>query len=247
MGRIKRNRNSWQESGSSFAGSLVSIGDVASNRNAREGSAPRRYTVWATIALLAGMIAGADAPIAMGAEKLPGTMVVVYADRKIPDHQWEELFRALHRDLPDAFAEAPGIGMNAQMMRGDQVKPGIEVGETIVVYLHGDCALEPLARRGAYGVRLGWVRAEQGQIAPFVHVDCTAIGQELGAVATGNSRNARETMMAGAVARVILHEWIHIANQNAGHGRKGLSKPEFGVDDLIPREANSIAQRASSR
>ena len=41
--------------------------------------------------------------------------------------------------------------------------------------------------------------------------------------------------MAHAVARVILHEWIHIATQNSGHSSYGLTKARFGVDDLAPQ------------
>ena len=64
-----------------------------------------------------------------------------------------------------------GADETAEFARGDTMRPGLLVANPIVVYLHGDCTLEPLARRNAYSVPLGWVRYENGQIAPFIHVD----------------------------------------------------------------------------
>jgi hypothetical protein len=39
--------------------------------------------------------------------------------------------------------------------------------------------------------------------------------------------------MAEAMARVIMHEWIHIATQSARHGHRGVSKSIFSVRDLL--------------
>ena len=135
-----------------------------------------------------------------------------------------------------------GADETAEFARGDTMRPGLLVANPIVVYLHGDCTLEPLSRRTAYSVPLGWVRYENGQIAPFIHVDCTRIGQVLGAQAQGLDREARNTIMAGAVARVLEHEWIHIATQNPAHAESGISKAQFGVADLMHRDSEPIAR-----
>jgi hypothetical protein len=136
-----------------------------------------------------------------------------------------------------------GADETAEFARGDTMRPGLLVANPIVVYLHGDCTLEPLARRTAYSVPLGWVRYENGQIAPFIHVDCTRIGQVLGAQAQGLDREARNTIMAGAVARVLEHEWIHIARQSAEHGREGITKASSGVADLLGETEAHVARR----
>ena len=39
--------------------------------------------------------------------------------------------------------------------------------------------------------------------------------------------------MAEAIARVIAHEWIHIATQKAGHEKSGVMESQFQVSDLL--------------
>jgi hypothetical protein len=169
------------------------------------------------------------------------TTVVVFADRPMPDQAWAALFRTVRntvqnngmgRGMADD-ANLPGLDGSAELVRGDTMRPGMPVGSAISVYLHGDCVLQPLAKRTAYGVPLGWVLMRDGRIAPFIHVDCTRIGQVLGAEAQGLDRDGRARMMAEAMARVVVHEWIHVATQSDRHGRQGITRASFDVGDLI--------------
>ena len=50
--------------------------------------------------------------------------------------------------------------------------------------------------------------------------------------AFGRNRDQRDNLMAVAIARVILHEWIHIATQSKHHSDRGLAKARFGSGDL---------------
>jgi hypothetical protein len=161
------------------------------------------------------------------------TTLVIFADRRMEDRQWNALFDALRRDLADPAAETRGWADDYQIVRGDTMQPGMDVEAPIVVYLHGDCNLVPLPRRAAHGEPLGWVRRLNGRIEPFAHVDCTRIGQVLGPQSLGMGVDRRNAVMAGAIARVILHEWIHIATQNPRHTERGITKAQFGVADLM--------------
>jgi hypothetical protein len=80
---------------------------------------------------------------------------------------------------------------------------------------------------------LGWVRIHNGSIEHFIHVECAHIGQVLGLQGIGLKSYQRDQLMAGAIARVILHEWIHISNQSPHHARNGITKAQFGVADLV--------------
>ena len=161
------------------------------------------------------------------------TTVVLFADRPMLDGQWADLFSALRTGLTDGDPETQPIAGTPEFIRGDLVQPGIRVQTAIVVYLHGDCNLDPLVRRVAFGVPLGWVRRDHGTIESFVHVDCTRIGQVLGPQVRGMKRNQRMHIMAGAMARVVLHEWIHIATQSPAHAETGVARAQFGVADLM--------------
>jgi hypothetical protein len=170
------------------------------------------------------------------------TTVVIFADRSMQQEQWSALFGALRTGVVDEGRETAHLDAAAEFMRGDSVVPGMSVQTAIVVYLHGDCNLAPLARRTAYGVPLGWVRRANRRIEPFVHVDCTRIGQVLGPQALGMGPERRNAVMAGAMARVIVHEWIHIATQNSAHSKHGVEKAQFGIEDLLAGQEQPVEQ-----
>jgi hypothetical protein len=147
--------------------------------------------------------------------------------------QWNGLFAALRVVMASGGAETEPLGDDAEFVRGDLATAGFRVQTAIVVYLHGDCNLVPLPKRTAYSVPLGWVRKVEGRIEPFVHVDCTRIEQVLGPQAMGLDAERRNSVMAGAIARVIMHEWIHIASQTSSHSERGIEKAQYGVADLM--------------
>ncbi len=163
----------------------------------------------------------------------PQLSVIVFADHPMSQAQWTALFFAMHAQLGQEDAETQALDRNAECIEGDRMRLGLSVDSSITVYLHGDCNLTPLPRRTAYGVPLGWVLRVDGRVEPFAHVDCTRIGQVIGPQAKWLSDQRRVDIMAGAMARVILHEWIHIATQYRYHTDKGIDKAQFGVADLI--------------
>jgi hypothetical protein len=187
---------------------------------------------------------GQDAPVAQttGGTR---TTVIVFPHQPMPDDEWAALFEEVQRTAHAEKIEGAG---DVEFVRGDTMRPGLSVERDMVVYLHGNCNLEPLPRRSGYSERLGWVirengGRENGRIDPYIHVDCTRIGQVLGAQAQGLDKQARDRMMAGAVARVMVHEWIHVARQSAEHGRNGITKASFGVADLLGEPETRVARR----
>jgi len=176
----------------------------------------------------------------------PHTTLVIFADQKMHDRDWPAVFDAVRRNVADGAAETPSIAGPSEIIRGDVMEPGLRVDAAVVVFLHGDCNIEPLARRTAYGVPLGWVLRVDGRIEPFAHVDCTRIGQVLGPQALGLDHDRRNALMGGAIARVILHEWIHIATQSSSHSDRGISKAQFGVADLTTGPGQPLARLRNS-
>jgi hypothetical protein len=181
------------------------------------------------ISALAGPLAYSQTP----ANADQHTTLVVFADRDLQPELWTALLGALRSGLAGGGGEMQPLDRNADFVRGDEIVPGFQVQTPITVFLHGNCTLLPLAHRTAFAVPLGWVRRVDGRIEPFVHVDCTRIAQVLGPQAMWMTKERRTQAMAEAVSRVILHEWIHIAAQNAGHAEHGIAKAEFGVADLM--------------
>jgi hypothetical protein len=165
----------------------------------------------------------------------PRTTMVVFAEKRMADSEWAALFDALQKGAESAHKEEPGLKGGLDLVRGDTIVHGLEVDRPISVYLHGDCTLLPMPRYASLGA-LGWVRLVHGRIEPFIHVECAQIVQELGPLVLGMNRKRRDAVMGEAMARVIVHEWVHVATQNAGHAAHGVAKSSFGVADLLAED-----------
>jgi len=168
------------------------------------------------------------------------TTIAVFSDNARSTEQWDLLFAALSAEMAKGGAELKAVDRTAEFVRGET-----EADAPVTVELHGNCNLEPQERRTNVGHPLGWVRRVNGQIEPVIHVDCAQLGRVLGAQVRWLSRPARDRVMARALSRVILHEWIHYATQNPAHAETGIAKAGFDIPDLI-RDAPP-AERASER
>jgi hypothetical protein len=187
--------------------------------------------------------------------------LAIFNDRPMPDGLWQTLITTLRGDLASTSPEIRGLtsetsshpadqtaaahaDSQVQILRGDLIKPGIQVDSSITVYLIGDCRVAPTSLASVFGQHqpvisgtLGWVKMTDRQIEPFIHVDCERIGQMLGPTGVGRNREQRNQLIATAISRVVLHEWIHIATQNPGHSRQGVTKAQFSVQDLLGQPA----------
>jgi hypothetical protein len=208
-------------------------------------------------ALALGPSALAQPPAEVPEKAAVQTTLAIFNDRPMPDGLWQALITTLHYDLASNSPEVRGLvvhGMDneagsaaaarassqIQILEGDQIVPGTLIDRPITVYLVGDCKTEPAAQFSNFSPplpvesgALGWVKMTNGHIEPFIHVDCRRIGQMLRVAGTGLSTEQRNHMMAVAISRVVLHEWIHIASQSPHHSKNGVAKAQFGVSDLL--------------
>jgi hypothetical protein len=200
------------------------------------------------------------------------TTLVIFSDRPIPEGLWPALVAALRKELAsgspqiqvlvdqklpsqwvDPLSGADSAASSIEIVRGDTVGPsGLIANNPITVYLHGECKITPRPGRPFSGenyvsgsTALGWVQSNHGRIEPFAHVECDPLGQMLAVQAFGLNRDQRNQLMAVAIARVILHEWIHIATQNPRHSTNGISKAQFGVADLLAHPDKSPVARGA--
>jgi hypothetical protein len=201
----------------------------------------RRNVLHAVFTILISLLAGwfsCGRAHAEATPTAPHITLVVFADHRMPDEEWTDLFAALRRAQAEIAAATPVVAGEAEIVRGDQMRPGLRVNAVISVFLHGDCTLMPRPSLVVHGA-LGWVPRSKGFIEPFVNVNCTRLVDMLGPLALGMDRSRRDIVMAEAMARVILHEWIHIATQSAHHESHGVRQSQFGLRDLLAEKAEA--------
>lgn len=171
------------------------------------------------------------------------TTMVVFTDHSMDDDQWSALVRELQRADVRVEAAARELAGGLNVLRGRDLVVGIDAAQIISVRVIGDCTLLPGPRRMVNGA-LGWVKKVDGEIQPFIHVSCERIVEMLQGMALGMNRDRRNTVMAEAMARVIAHEWIHIATQNAGHEKSGVMESHFQTADLLTDDPGPVRRHS---
>lgn len=122
---------------------------------------------------------------------------------------------------------------NLELVSATSLKPGVEFGRTIQVHLLGRCDVAEQAYRPLRPGPLGWVYNVSGEIQPFVYADCNRLAQFLNTKLLGMSDEQRNDAMARAIARIAMHEWLHITLQDAAHTEHGIRRAELTADDLV--------------
>jgi hypothetical protein len=178
----------------------------------------------------------------------PHTTLVIFADHRMAEDEWTALFSALHRGLTGA-EDGSRLAADAELIRGNTSAPVPLRKDAIVVYLQGDCTLvpPPLYAGREFEGALGWVKRVNGRIEPYVHVDCKLLVQMLGRLGMHLSRDRRNAVMGEAMARVIVHEWIHISTQSAAHASEGISQAQFTMADLLADDREFESHKRSRR
>ena len=201
----------------------------------------RRFVCASFFLMFGAFFPGSSIPI-RAQNSSPRTTLVVYADHKLGIAEWTALTSEVERSRSEYAAEYPRLGEGFDAVQGDEIEPGIRIQNSIAVYLHGECNLMPSTKHVVQGA-LGWVPVVQGRIQPFIHVSCERIEEMLGPLALGMHQQRRDKVMAEAIARVILHEWIHFAAQTTGHVEHGITKSQFLVSDLLADDTDRQPQR----
>jgi hypothetical protein len=188
------------------------------------------------------------APVPMQAAPHHVTLVFV-PQRELSANEWLAIQSALRANLPSALDANPLIDPNPDIVRVEQIYPGLVVDDVVGVFLEGLCAPLIDLHGGAPAGALGWVYRRHGRIEPFVHIDCKLLVRMLGRSFFGRDRAQQQALLAQAIARVTLHEWLHIASQSPHHRGEGIERGSFSVNNLlaVALRGKEAAVRASSR
>lgn len=151
-------------------------------------------------------------------------------------------------DFPDRSAPEllPYIaGESAQLLRDQDLtldwrnKSGVIANETfsdvVMVRLKGSCAINPVPEpflpdeRGPYA----WTYITDGVVLPFSDVSCDRVRKNIKTVMHGGDYKHANEIMGRALARVIVHELMHMIHENGHHELTGVMRHALRPDDLI--------------
>jgi hypothetical protein len=178
----------------------------------------------------------------------PGTAVIFYAQPQVNDDLWPDLLQSLRADLAAGVGEAPNgfaLQQDPAFFRGNDIALGTVFSRVIVVKLLGRCEVLPQSDRPSVNGPLGWVWQVSRKIQPFIYVDCAQLSQLLRNRSAGLDKYERRHAMAQAIAHVVIHEWIHIATQSPGHGKRGITKQFLTAAELTAEPRNNTVAIAT--
>lgn len=135
------------------------------------------------------------------------------------------------------------LGMRVEMQwyrRGDTV--GVR-RMIVVATLRGDCVSAMDGPLPANARILGWTHITEGQVLPFVEVDCDRVRAVIRRGLGLAQRPLGALVFAQAVARVMAHEIFHVVARTGWHAQRGVAKPMLDCGDLTD-SSNSFDDKA---
>jgi hypothetical protein len=176
-----------------------------------------------------------------------GNALVFYSDKDVSPSLWAPLFSAIQEDLAheDYGSADQSLDRNPSLLRSTNIHPGEEFSRVVEVILLGRCDVAQQAYRPLKPGPLGWVLRVHGEIQPYIYIDCTRLAQVLNPATLGLSNDERTRAMTQAIAHVLVHEWIHITTQNAGHTEHGITQATLTIGQLIA-EPSQLRTSASN-
>jgi hypothetical protein len=176
------------------------------------------------------------------------TTLIVLADPHVTAYLWPVLVESLRHESALESRYAP-IDSDPAIILADRTTPGPEFPNRIQIQLLGRCDLSAPSLASREGP-LGWVLEYQGKIEPDIHVNCDRLTQYLRPVISFMPNERRQQALSGAISRIVLHEWIHIATQSAQHRGRGVMQSELSIQNLIapiPETSAASTQVAADR
>ena len=161
----------------------------------------------------------------------PTQLAVVYElDDGIISHR---IFEEMSIELERLFEPA-----NLQpVFRNLHARPPHEIYERLAVArFRGECSLSPVLFNSSDEPALGFTHVSDGQILPFVGVDCDRVQKLILPEIRGLPVAHQEVSFARALARVLAHELYHVLAETSEHGDSGVTKACLTAKELVQAE-----------
>ena len=162
----------------------------------------------------------------------PSTTLFVYLT--VNQAQPAAPVEAMKRELTPLLQDA---GLRIVWQDPARPDPASLASNLAMLELRGVCALPPGADRIEPEVGSGASLAEtvvsaEG-VTPFSRVNCANLTRMIGPALSDEAMALRDQLYGRAMARVVAHEFYHVLMGSRDHGRSGVAKPSFTVNDLL--------------
>lgn len=172
-------------------------------------------------------------------------IIAVQAREGLPPAALEEMQSELSRLFSNTNHEIRVQPLAGSIVVDDPMK-------LVHLRLHGECRLqlEPflLDERGPYAI----THVFEGSPSPFAEVDCRRVRMAVRKALHGGEMKESDRYIGRALARIVGHEFWHIATGRRDHSSQGLSRKSLRPAELVGEGARFAAHdealiRMSSR
>ena len=102
-----------------------------------------------------------------------------------------------------------------------------------VVHFKGACDAEDLRPQWAFPGPLGWTHVSDGEILPFIDINCEGVRLFVQRQLIEFPVSDREMAFGRAVGRVLAHELYHFLVNTKTHPGGGVAKAAYSVGELL--------------
>lgn len=102
-----------------------------------------------------------------------------------------------------------------------------------IIHFKGECDAAGLKSEAGFSGPLGWTHISDGEILPFIDVNCDGLRIFVQRELIGVPASDRDTVIGRAMARILAHELYHLLANTRAHTGGGIAKAAYNVQELL--------------
>jgi len=102
-----------------------------------------------------------------------------------------------------------------------------------VIHFKGECDATDIRPEWGYPGPLGWTHISDGEILPFIDINCEGVRLFVQRDLSGRPIVDRDSLFGRALARVLAHELYHFLAHTKHHAGGGIAKATYTAEDLL--------------